>query len=77
MLEFEPKYERAEPPLEAFIPPSQRRELLLDDGQRIIVAPEPAGAPARAWIGEVWITTNGTARVVEEIFGDDKSPQFR
>ncbi|PPJ50652.1 hypothetical protein CBER1_05264 [Cercospora berteroae] len=73
-----PLYQRADPPLELAIAPERRRELVLDNGDHVIVAPEADGDPERAWIGEVWMMgANGTSTVVRELFGDEKSKPFR
>jgi hypothetical protein len=47
-----------------FHPPHKRRELLLENGQRIIT---------ESWDGGIVVTGNSTARVVRELFGTEKS----
>lgn len=43
-----------------------------------MVAPEKEGDPERPWIGEMWVLGNGSsARVVSELFGDEKNEALR
>lgn len=71
-------YEKADPPLELAIAPEERRELVLDNGEHVIVAPEKPGDPERPWIGEIWVMGfNRSARVVRELIGDEKSEPLR
>ncbi|KAM3419514.1 hypothetical protein BST61_g2857 [Cercospora zeina] len=73
-----PLLQRADPPVELAIAPEQRRELVLDTGDHVIVAPEAPGDPERTWVGERWLMgANGTATVVRELFGNEKSAPFR
>lgn len=57
-----------------FIPPSLRRELLLDNGDRILVGSSDLD---KNWEGEIFFLGRTTARVVRELLGDEKSPPFR
>lgn len=71
-------YEKADPSMELAIAPEHRRELVLDSGDHVIVAPEKPGDPPKSWIGEIWITGfNSSARVVRELIGDEKSEPLR
>jgi hypothetical protein len=53
-----------------FHPPHLRREFLLDNGKRVILASRDA---TRSWDDEIFVSGNSTARVVRELFGTEKS----
>jgi hypothetical protein len=53
-----------------FHPPHKRREFLLDNGKRVILASRDA---TKSWDDEIFVTGNSTARVVRELFGTEKS----
>lgn len=56
------------------VPLAKRREFLLSNGERVIVAnPDPK----KSWANEVFFSANKTAKVVRELTGKDKSAPFR
>jgi hypothetical protein len=59
-----------------FFPPELRREFLLDNGQRILLGSRDL---EKNWHNEIVFMggDRNTARVVRELFGDEKSPAFR
>lgn len=62
------------PDPELFFPPHLRREFLLDDGQVVLLLTRDT---EKSWEEEIFTTANGTARVVKELQGMEKSPAFR
>ncbi|KAI4732790.1 hypothetical protein E4T50_16646 [Aureobasidium sp. EXF-12298] len=56
------------------VPLELRREFLLDNGERVIVR---STDPDEDWYDELFVMGNSTARVVRELFGQEKSPPFR
>jgi hypothetical protein len=59
-----------------FFPPELRREFLLDNGQRILLGSRDL---EKNWDNEIVFMGGNkkAARVVRELFGDEKSPAFR
>jgi hypothetical protein len=57
-----------------FHPMHERREFLLDNGQRVIVASRDA---AKSWDDEIFVIGDSSARVVRELFGAEKSEYFQ
>jgi hypothetical protein len=59
-----------------FFPPELRREFLLNNGQRILLGLRDL---EKNWDNEIVFMggSRTTARVVRELFGDEKSPAFR
>jgi hypothetical protein len=57
-----------------FHPLHERREFLLDNGERAIVASRDA---TKSWDGEMFTDGVSTSRVVRELFGMEKSGFFR
>ncbi|CAD0097070.1 unnamed protein product, partial [Aureobasidium mustum] len=57
-----------------FLPPELRREMLLDNGQRILLATRDL---EKNFVGEVVWCKGGPSRIVRELLGDEKSPPFR
>jgi hypothetical protein len=68
------EFEHHEPDAAEFFPLHQRREFLLDNGQRVIVASRDM---EKSWNDEIFFTGETTARVVRELTGVDKSPPFQ
>jgi hypothetical protein len=57
-----------------FHPPHERREFLLDNGERVIVASRDA---EKSWNNEIFTDGRSSARVVRELIGMEKSEFFR
>jgi len=57
-----------------FHPLHERREFLLDNGQRVIVASRDA---EESWDDEIFTFGDSTARVVRELIGMEKSEFFQ
>jgi hypothetical protein len=57
-----------------FHPPHERREFLLDNGDKVIVAPRDA---TKSWDNEIFTDGRSSARVVRELIGMEKSEFFR
>ena len=57
-----------------FFPPELRREMLLDNGQRILLATRDL---EKNFVGEVVWCKAGPSKIVRELLGDEKSPPFR
>lgn len=57
-----------------FFPPELRREMLLDNGQRILLATRDL---EKNFVGDVVWCKGGPSRIVRELLGDEKSPPFR
>jgi hypothetical protein len=70
----EKSFERHIPSPEDFYPLYLRREFLLDNGQRVIVASRDM---EKNWDNEIFFVGDTTARVVRELTGFDKSPPFQ
>ncbi|KAK3082035.1 hypothetical protein LTS18_007220 [Coniosporium uncinatum] len=68
----------SDPDPSLFIPPDQRRELLLDNGHRVMVPPSN-----KSWEGEMWLLDSDEgdavveAKVVKELLGMEKSLHLR
>ncbi|PSK53873.1 hypothetical protein B9Z65_7679 [Elsinoe australis] len=70
----EPRWVPHVPDPKDFVPLSSRREFLLDNGLTVLIADSD---PNKDWTNELFVTDNGTARMVQELLGQDKSPAFR
>lgn len=63
-----------EPDPSDFVPLHKRRELLLDNGIRILLLSRDM---ERDWTNETFLMRNTTARVAREMLGNDRSPYLR
>lgn len=68
-------YEPHIPDPAKFILPYERRQFLLSDGHRTLLLGRGSG---KSYNGTMVVHGDGTsAMVMKELFGDEKSPQFR
>nr|OQO27291.1 hypothetical protein B0A51_04976 [Rachicladosporium sp. CCFEE 5018] len=67
-------YKLHEPDIADFIPRHRRRELLLDNGERVLCGDSDAD---RNWSKEIFFIDGKPARFVKELLGDEKSPGLR